>query len=164
MSGALAGKVALITGAGAGIGEGIARRFADEDARVVVAELDAAAGEAVAQKVGGLFVRTDVSDRAQVESAVAAAVSEYGSLDVLVNNAWGGGSIGRVEKKTDDELAHGFAVGYYGPFWACEQPDGPHRRPVRRHRAPSRCFWPVKHRATSPATRCSSTAEATSTV
>ena len=118
MSGALAGKVALITGAGAGIGEGIARRFADEDARVVVAELDAAAGEAVAQKVGGLFVRTDVSDRAQVESAVAAAVSEYGSLDVLVNNAWGGGSIGRVEKKTDDELAHGFAVGYYGPFWA----------------------------------------------
>ncbi len=118
MSGALAGKVALITGAGAGIGEGIARRFADEGARVVVAELDGAAGQAVAETIGGLFVRTDVSDRDQVENAVATAISEYGALDILVNNAWGGGGIGRVEKKTDEQLAAGVAVGYYGPFWA----------------------------------------------
>ncbi|WP_123029291.1 SDR family NAD(P)-dependent oxidoreductase [Mycolicibacterium stellerae] len=118
MSGALTGKVALVTGAGAGIGEGIARRFADEGARVVVAELDDAAGRAVAHQVGGLFVRTDVSDRQQVENAVATAVSEYGAIDVLVNNAWGGGGIGRVEKKTDDQVAAGIAVGYYGPFWA----------------------------------------------
>jgi len=118
MSGALEGKVALITGAGAGIGAGIARRFADEGARVVVAEFDPAAGVSVADEIGGLFVATDVSKRDQVENAVAAAVSEYGSIDVLVNNAWGGGGIGRVENKTDDELAHGLAVGYYGPFWA----------------------------------------------
>ncbi|WP_319445070.1 MULTISPECIES: SDR family oxidoreductase [unclassified Mycobacterium] len=118
MTALLEGKVALITGAGAGIGAGVARRFADEGARVVVAEFDEASGRAVADEVGGLFVATNVADRGQVEAAVAAALAEYGSLDVLVNNAWGGGGLARVEKKTDDELALGVAIGYYGPFWA----------------------------------------------
>lgn len=90
MTGSLHGKVALITGAGAGIGAGLARRFAHEGARVVVAEYDALAGAAVANEVGGLFVETDVAQRDQVEDAVAAALAEYGALDILVNNAWGG--------------------------------------------------------------------------
>ncbi len=118
MSGQLEGKVALVTGAGAGIGEGIVRRFADEGAKVVVAEIDSAAGEAVAESVGGTFVSTDVSDRLQVENAVQTALSTYGSVDIVVNNAWGGGGIGRVEKKTDEQLSQGIAVGYYGPYWA----------------------------------------------
>jgi len=118
VSGTLARKVALVTGAGAGIGAGIARRFADEGARVVVAEFDPEAGTAMAGQIGGLFVPTDVAVCDQVENAVAAAVSEYGGIDVLVNNAWGGGSIDRVENKSDELLAHGIAVGYYGPFWA----------------------------------------------
>lgn len=118
MTGALDGKVALVTGGGAGIGAGIVRRFADEGARVVVAELDPALGEPVAKQVGGLFVQTDVSMRDQNENAVAAAISEYGSIDILVNNAWGGGAIGRVENKADDEIEAGIAIGYYGPFWA----------------------------------------------
>jgi NAD(P)-dependent dehydrogenase (short-subunit alcohol dehydrogenase family) len=86
----------------------------------VVAELEEGSGRAVAESVGGVFVRCDVSVRTDVEAAVAAAVSAYGTLDVLVNNAWGGGSIGRVEKKTDEALARGMAVGYYGPFWAMQ--------------------------------------------
>ncbi len=118
MTGALTGKVALVTGAGAGIGEGIARRFAAEGARVVVAELDEAAGTTVARAIDGVFVGTDVSDRRQIENAVNTALSAFGSIDIVVNNAWGGGAIGRVESKTDEQLAAGIAVGYYGPFWA----------------------------------------------
>ena len=118
MTGALAGKVALVTGAGAGIGEGIARRFADEGAHVVVAERDADSGAAIAEAVGGVFISTDVTVCDQIENAVATAVSEYGSIDIVVNNAWGGGALGRVENKTDEQLAHGIAVGYYGPYWA----------------------------------------------
>ena len=118
MTGALAGKVALVTGAGAGIGEGIARRFADEGAHVVVAELDPELGAAVAAAIGGVFVGTDVAVREQVENAVATTVSQYGAIDILVNNAWGGGALSRVENKTDEQLAHGIAVGYYGPYWA----------------------------------------------
>ena len=68
MSGAPSGRVALVTGGGAGIGAGIARRFADEDARVVVAEFDADAGAAVADEIDGLFVQTDVARREQVET------------------------------------------------------------------------------------------------
>ena len=118
MSGQLQGRVALVTGAGAGIGEGIARRFAEEGAQVVVAEFDEASGRAVAESVGGTFVACDVTVREQVEAAVGAAVAAYGSIDIVVNNAWGGGSISRVERKTDEALLRGMQVGYLGPFWA----------------------------------------------
>lgn len=118
MTGRLHDKVAVVTGAGDGIGAGIARRFAAEGARVLVAEIDEDKGRAVAADVGGEFVRTDVTDRAQVEAMVAAAVDTWGRIDVLVNNAWGAGNVGRVEHKTDDMLERGFAMGYYGPFWA----------------------------------------------
>ncbi|SOX54347.1 3-oxoacyl-ACP reductase [Mycobacterium ahvazicum] len=118
MSNPLDGRVALVTGAGAGIGEGVARRFADQGARVVVADLDENAGRRVASAINGVFVRTDVSNKADVEKAVQHTVSEFGAVDILVNNAWGGGAIGRVEKKTDEQLMLGIAVGYYGPFWA----------------------------------------------
>ncbi|HEU4362637.1 MAG TPA: SDR family NAD(P)-dependent oxidoreductase, partial [Mycobacterium sp.] len=114
----LSGKTALVTGAGAGIGAGIARRYAEEGAHVVVAELDEEAGRRVAEAIGGLFVPVDVADRSSVEKAVAEAISTYGSIDILVNNAWGGGTTSRVETKTDEQLNRAFTMGYLGPFWA----------------------------------------------
>ena len=88
----LEGKTALITGAGKGIGRAIALRFAGEGASVVIAEIDEAAGRAVAEEItsaGGkaLFVKTDVTQEGQVKGAIDRAVASFGRLDVLVNNA-----------------------------------------------------------------------------
>ncbi|MFB4306574.1 SDR family NAD(P)-dependent oxidoreductase [Actinomadura sp. GTD37] len=122
MSGRLAGRVAVVTGAGDGIGRGVARRFAAEGARVLVAELNEETGAKTAAEIGesARFVQVDVTDRAQVRAMVATAVETWGSVDVLVNNAWGAGTVGRVETKTDEQLARGFAMGYYGPLWAMQ--------------------------------------------
>jgi 3-oxoacyl-[acyl-carrier protein] reductase len=85
-------RVALVTGGGAGIGAGIARRFAAEGARVGVLDRSAAAAEAVAQEItdaGGVALPlvADVTDRGQVTAAVNALVDSQGGLHVLVNNA-----------------------------------------------------------------------------
>ncbi|HEY9328916.1 MAG TPA: SDR family oxidoreductase [Streptomyces sp.] len=116
----LEGRVAIVTGAGDGIGAAVARRFAAEGARVVVAELNEETGRATAEEIGGRFVRTDVSDKAQVLAMVDTAVRAWGSVDILVNNAWGAGDVGRVENKTDAMLARGLGVGFYGPLWAMQ--------------------------------------------
>lgn len=84
----LKGKVALVTGAGSGFGEGIARHFAAEGAKLVVADIDVSAGEAVANSLDAArFVRADVSKDADVEAMVMAAEEHFGGLDILVNNA-----------------------------------------------------------------------------
>jgi NAD(P)-dependent dehydrogenase (short-subunit alcohol dehydrogenase family) len=80
-------KVAVVTGAAQGIGEAYARALAAEGASVVVADLNAEAGEKVAADVGGLFVRTDVSSAESASAMVEAAVAAYGGIDLLVNNA-----------------------------------------------------------------------------
>ncbi|WP_235736564.1 SDR family NAD(P)-dependent oxidoreductase [Nocardioides alcanivorans] len=118
MTGKLDGRVAVITGGGDGIGAGIARKYAAEGATVLIAEINAENGQAVAEEIGGRFVQVDVTQRDQVEEMVRVAVEELGSLDILVNNAWGGSNTGRVEFKTDAMLDRGFQMGYYGPFWA----------------------------------------------
>jgi NAD(P)-dependent dehydrogenase (short-subunit alcohol dehydrogenase family) len=92
MADRLAGKIAIVTGAGRGIGEAIARAFVQEGAAVVIAERDAQTGEATAAalRAGNArasFVETDVTDQHSVERCVAAALSDYGRIDVLVNNA-----------------------------------------------------------------------------
>jgi NAD(P)-dependent dehydrogenase (short-subunit alcohol dehydrogenase family) len=91
-SGRFEGKVAVVTGAAQGIGEAYATALAAEGAAVVVADLNADAGEAVAAKIAGdggtaLFVRTDVSDPASAAAAAGRTVAEYGGIDLLVNNA-----------------------------------------------------------------------------
>jgi NAD(P)-dependent dehydrogenase (short-subunit alcohol dehydrogenase family) len=81
------GKVALVTGAGGGIGLASARRFAEEGAQVVCADLDEATGRAAAEEVGGTFVPVDVASEPAVEAMFAAAVEAYGGLDVSFHNA-----------------------------------------------------------------------------
>ncbi|MFJ5520216.1 3-oxoacyl-ACP reductase [Streptomyces griseoluteus] len=83
----LAGRTAVVTGAGSGIGLATVRRLASEGARVVCADIDEAAGKAAADEVGGLFVKTDVTDPAQVEALFRAAHDTYGSVDIAFNNA-----------------------------------------------------------------------------
>src|SRR4051812_46314965 len=83
----LEGRVAGITGGASGIGLATARRFASEGAKVVVADVDAPAGGAAAEEVGGLFVATDVTDPEAVDALFAAADVTYGSVDIAFNNA-----------------------------------------------------------------------------
>jgi NAD(P)-dependent dehydrogenase (short-subunit alcohol dehydrogenase family) len=80
-------RVAVITGGGSGIGLASARRLAAEGAKVVIGDIDAVAGQAAADEVGGLFVPTDVASEADVENLFKAAFDTYGSLDVAFNNA-----------------------------------------------------------------------------
>ena len=88
MSALLHDKIAIITGAGAGIGEAIARAFSAEGARVVVSDIDLARAEKVAATLpGALAVGADVRDEAQVQALVERTVAEYGRLDVVVPNA-----------------------------------------------------------------------------
>jgi NAD(P)-dependent dehydrogenase (short-subunit alcohol dehydrogenase family) len=116
----LAGRVAFITGAGDGIGAGIARVFAAHGARVVVAEINAETGQQVADSLNGrgVFIPTDVADRNSVVAGVTSTIDTFGRLDILVNNAWGGGGIGRVERKTPEAVQAGLNVGFLGPLWA----------------------------------------------
>lgn len=105
MSGELDGKVAVITGGASGLGEGLARRFAAEGARVVVGDIDVERGQALAADLGDAvrFVETDVADVAQVTRLVDTAIDGFGGLHVMVNNA---GVSGRMFPKfLDDDLA-----------------------------------------------------------
>ncbi|MEO6317291.1 MAG: SDR family oxidoreductase [Acidimicrobiales bacterium] len=89
MSNRFEDKVAIVTGAAGGIGEAYARGLAAEGAKVVIADVDAERGEAVAEDLGevALFVRTDVSDPDSAAGLSAAVVEHFGGIDLLVNNA-----------------------------------------------------------------------------
>ncbi|CAB1370685.1 SDR family NAD(P)-dependent oxidoreductase [Denitratisoma oestradiolicum] len=122
-------RVAIITGAGLGIGRGIARRLAAEGAAVLVADYNAEAGTAAVAEVRAdfgaqaEFMQVDVTQKEQVVAMVARAVEVFGSADILVNNAWGrlrGSSYGRVEHFTDAPMEHAFKVGPMASLWAMQ--------------------------------------------
>ncbi len=83
----LQGKIAIVTGGASGFGEGIVRRFAQEGARVAIADLNDEAAQTLAKEVGGLAVRADISRGADVKNLVQAVRAKWGEIDILVNNA-----------------------------------------------------------------------------
>lgn len=85
----LKNKVAVVTGAASGFGEGMVRRFAEEGARVVVADLNGRGAERVAREIGenAIAVQTDVSQRREFDEMVSATMAAFSHIDILVNNA-----------------------------------------------------------------------------
>jgi 3alpha(or 20beta)-hydroxysteroid dehydrogenase len=113
----LARKVAIVTGAARGTGATIARLFVENGARVVVADVNAEGGEAVARELGpaGLFVETDVSSEASWAHCVERAESHFGALNVLVNNA-AILHLAAVEDTTAADFERLLRVNTIGPF------------------------------------------------
>jgi 3-oxoacyl-[acyl-carrier protein] reductase len=106
----LAGKTAIITGAASGFGEGMAKRFAEEGARVLVADLNLKGARKVAADVGkgAIAVHADVSRKEEVDAMVQAAMDEFGRIDIMVNNAGfthRNGSMLDVDESTFDLIA-----------------------------------------------------------
>ncbi len=117
-------QVALVTGAGRGIGAAIVRRLADEGAAVVLVDRDAASANALAEALQhaghkALALAADVTVRSQVEDLMAQARATFGGLDILVNNA---GIIrdGYLGKLTDEDWDNVLAVNLKGPFLCCQ--------------------------------------------
>ena len=117
----LEGKVAIVTGGAAGIGRAICEVFAEESAKVVIGDIDVAGGQETVKLIedeGGsaVFVQTDVSQESQAQELVEMAVSEYGTVNVLVNDA-AAFVFGEVQDVTDAEWQRVFGVNVLGPSY-----------------------------------------------
>jgi NAD(P)-dependent dehydrogenase (short-subunit alcohol dehydrogenase family) len=118
MAGRLQDKVAVVTGGASGIGAGTVRRFVEEGALVVVADLQQEPGEALVDELGPstCFVRTDVAEEADVSAAVDLAVSAFGRLDVMFNNAGILGAVGPIADTPAEAWDRTMAVLLRGVF------------------------------------------------
>jgi NAD(P)-dependent dehydrogenase (short-subunit alcohol dehydrogenase family) len=123
MAGILDGKVALITGAGSGIGQATSRIFAREGAKLVLADVVEEGGNQTLKMVQELrahaiFVKCDVSKWSDVEAAVAKAVATYGRLDCAFNNAGIEGEGGNTHECTEENWARVISINLTG-VWLC---------------------------------------------
>lgn len=119
-TGRLDGKTSIITGGGSGIGKAIARRFAEEDARVALLEINAEVGEETAREIeadGGTaaFFECDVSEWSEVRASFQDVVDQFGGLDILINNA-GIAHVGTVEETTVEEFDEVYDVNVKGVY------------------------------------------------
>jgi 3-oxoacyl-[acyl-carrier protein] reductase len=87
MTGRLEGRTALVIGAARGIGKGVAQRFVEESAKLVLADMEVERGHMTAKELGAVFVRTDISRLEDAEAAVATALDHHSTLDIMVQNA-----------------------------------------------------------------------------
>jgi NAD(P)-dependent dehydrogenase (short-subunit alcohol dehydrogenase family) len=118
MTGRLAGRTAVITGAASGIGAGTARLFVEEGAHVVVADMQVDAGRALVDELGDAarFAEVNVLDESQVAAAVDLAVSEFGALDIMFNNAGIVGAVGRISEMSAEAWDNTIAILLRGVF------------------------------------------------
>jgi len=119
MTGRLAGKTAVITGAASGIGAGTARLFVEEGAQVIVADMQVDAGRALVAELGDAarFAEVNVLDEAQVGAAIDLAVSEFGALDIMFNNAGIVGAVGRISETPVEAWDNTIAILLRGVFF-----------------------------------------------
>jgi NAD(P)-dependent dehydrogenase (short-subunit alcohol dehydrogenase family) len=112
MSGRIEGKVAIVTGGASGIGAGTVRRFVEEGARVVVADLQVDSGKRLAAELGerARFIEADVADEHAVAAAVDLAVAEFGRLDCMFNNAGILGAVGSISRTSVEDWDRSVAV------------------------------------------------------
>lgn len=117
----LSGKVALITGAGSGFGEGMAKKFAAEGAKVVVVDRNVEGADRVASEIGASAIAfaADVSQERDVVDAIAKAIGEFGGIDILVNNAGIGHKPRDAELVEPDEFDRIVGVNIRGIYLAC---------------------------------------------
>jgi 3-oxoacyl-[acyl-carrier protein] reductase len=123
-AGRLAGKTAIVTGAAAGFGEGIARRFCGEGARVLLADVNGETAEIVAKELreaghDAVAAAVDVTVDADLRAAVQRAVDLWGRVDVMVNNAGIAQEPTPIEDATDELFQRLVAVNMYGVFAGC---------------------------------------------
>ncbi len=113
-------RVAVVTGGGGGIGLEIGRALRAAGAAVVAAEIDAETGRAAAEKLGGDFVQTDVTDSHSVREMVRAVLAGHGKIDVFVNNAGIAHNV-PAEEMSDEEWRRMLSINLDGVFWCCRE-------------------------------------------